>query len=58
MNNYQGLKSIRCQGAHNFIKKAKSIRNNYKVYFDSEEGSVLRQDRLVNSTSNPFDEVY
>ncbi|XP_065668217.1 uncharacterized protein LOC136088435 [Hydra vulgaris] len=53
-NNYQGLKSIQCQGAHNFIKKAKSIRNKYKDYFNSEEGLVL--DRIFNSTSNPFDE--
>lgn len=52
------MKPIRQQGTHNFTRTAKDVRNSFKDYFNSDVGSVSWQDRIIDSTSSPFDEEY
>ena len=45
----------RC-GSNNFSSTAKEIREQFKNYFNFEEGSVSWQMDLVNRVSNPGEE--
>ena len=44
----QGLVGLSQQGSNNAISNAKRIRNEFKEYFSSDEGSVLWQNNLCN----------
>ena len=58
VHDVQGMERINCQGSNNSAREAKEIRNDFKEYFNSGEGSVPWQHKLVNSTTNSFDERY
>lgn len=58
ITNGGALTHLVSQGSHNFTRDAKTVREDFKVYFNSIDGAVGWQEEMVNSTTNPFDEEY
>ena len=54
----QGMVQLNNQGSNSFARIAKEACDNFKEYFNSVLCSVCQQDKLVNSTTNAFDEQY
>ena len=52
----QTLCDMRCIGSSNYSQVAKKVRDSFRDYFNSDEGSVPWQLALVESTTNSFDE--
>ena len=57
-NDIHGLIPIRGQDSNNYTRSAKTTRDNFKDYFNSEAGAVSWQQDHCNSTTDPFDEEY
>ena len=57
-NDVVGLTQLTSQGSNNFSYDAKQVRDNFKSYFNSEQGSLPWQDEITRSTTNPFDEQF
>lgn len=49
------LKDISSVSSNNYSRLAKEVRDNFKDYFNSKEGSVPWQMAMVTSTTNSFD---
>ena len=43
------------RGSNNYSKEAKQVRDDFRAYFNSEEGSVEWQNDITNATINPLD---
>ena len=56
-NTDNGLLPIQHQGTNNYTKTAKTVRNDFKTYFNSENGAVSWQQTVLTSTTCPFDEM-
>ena len=56
-NTDNGLLPIQHQGTNNYTKTAKTVRNDFKTYFSSENGAVSWQQTVLTSTTCPFDEM-
>lgn len=51
-----GLLPLKRAGSNNYSRSAKEIRDDFRDYFNSKEGSVPWQWETVLSTRDPFDE--
>ena len=51
-----GFLPLRRIGSNNYSRSAKEIRDDFRDYFNSEEGSVPWQWETVLRTRDPFDE--
>ena len=51
-----GLQPLLNASSNNYTQDARIVRDNFRDYFNSEEGSVPWQNAMVTSTSNRFDE--
>ena len=50
-----GLAPLTQDGFNNYSREAKNVRDDFRDYFNSPEGSVPWKWDCVNSTENPFD---
>ena len=52
-----GLVALNQAGSNNYSREAKLVRDDFRDYFNSSEGSVPWQWDIVRSTINPFDKL-
>ena len=52
-----GFLPLGSTGSNNYSRTAKEVRNDFKTYFNSQEGEVSWQLEYVNRTIDPFDQL-
>ena len=54
-NQTEGILPIGNAASHNYSRDARQVRDNFKIYFNSEAGAVQWQNERIQRTADPFD---